>query len=86
MILPIGLNYPFPLCWKCGERHSVFGECEREPMTETPVRYAIAGYDHEEALFVIGPFESKEKAREYADEFGGGWVGWNIVPITKPEW
>lgn len=28
MILPIGLNSAFPVCWQCGERHSMFDECK----------------------------------------------------------
>lgn len=28
MVLPIGLNNAFPVCWQCGKRHSMFSECE----------------------------------------------------------
>lgn len=49
------------------------------------MQLVIVGYTDEHALFAIGPFESREAARDYADEFGGGvWIGWNIVELTKP--
>lgn len=28
MVFPIGLNYAYPYCWKCHERHSMFVECK----------------------------------------------------------
>lgn len=35
-------------------------------------------------LLCYAPFDSREAAHDYADEFGGTWNGYNIVQINKP--
>lgn len=44
------------------------------------------GDDYEAKLLAYGPFESRENAFDYADEFHGAWQGYNIVPLKAPEY
>lgn len=79
---------------KVGELTDDTVKAIREARHPSEIQYALVAYivETEEGkgdfssarLLVYAPFDSRQAAHDYADEFGGTWNGYNIVRINKP--
>jgi hypothetical protein len=61
----------------------------RKREKERAMKWVVVLYDADNidgGTRAIGPFNEKQAVLDYADEFGGAWDGYNVVPLWEPSY